>query len=63
MPPFDGSITIEPKEGDLVIFPPWVPHQVGPTASADPRISIAFNIPGDWEATAGVAAHIPLERS
>ena len=62
-PPFDGTITIHPKVGDLLLFPSWLTHEVVATPSSDARISIAFNMPGEWADTAGVAAHFPLERS
>eukprot|EP00047_Mylnosiga_fluctuans_P006079 m.244697 g.244697 ORF g.244697 m.244697 type:complete len:301 (-) comp14500_c0_seq1:100-1002(-) len=61
LPPFDGTITIHPKAGDLVVFPSWLRHEVGPTRGSEERISIAFNLPGEWEDTASVRAHMPLE--
>ncbi|EGD78706.1 hypothetical protein PTSG_01685 [Salpingoeca rosetta] len=59
-PGLDGTIVVQPKAGDLILFPSWLPHQVMPTACTEPRISIAFNMPGDWADTASVAAHFPL---
>eukprot|EP00048_Salpingoeca_helianthica_P004217 m.74782 g.74782 ORF g.74782 m.74782 type:complete len:165 (+) comp13107_c0_seq2:585-1079(+) len=61
LPPFDNTITIEPQAGDVVLFPSWLLHQVAPTSGSDQRISIAFNVPGEWASTTGVAAHLPLE--
>ncbi len=40
---FCQRITIEPKEGDLIIFPGWLKHWVYPNPSSDTRISISFN--------------------
>lgn len=61
LPPFDNTVTVFPKAGDLLIFPSWLLHQVGPTRGLQERISIAFNIPGDWATTAGVSAHMPID--
>ena len=36
--------SVSPEIGKLVIFPSWVEHYVEPNASAEDRISIAFNI-------------------
>jgi len=54
-PPFDTQIAIQPKEGDLLLFPPWLIHQVAPTEDTQERISIAFNIDGDWSQLSGFA--------
>jgi hypothetical protein len=62
LPPFDGTITIHPRVGDLVVFPSWLTHEVVATPSSEARISIAFNMPGEWADTASVAAQFPLER-
>ena len=40
---FCQRITLEPKEGDLIIFPGWLKHWVYPNPSSDSRISISFN--------------------
>ena len=32
------------NDGDLIVFPGWVPHDVGPNTSNKQRINIAFNI-------------------
>lgn len=34
---------IEPKDGDLVMFPSWIEHEVTQNISGEDRISIAFN--------------------
>eukprot|EP00732_Lithocolla_globosa_P005329 Lithocolla_globosa_v1_NODE_5453_length_1237_cov_5.626058.p1 type:complete len:258 gc:universal NODE_5453_length_1237_cov_5.626058:971-198(-) len=61
LPPFDNKLTISPLLGDLVLFPSWLTHQVSPTHGTDPRISIAFNIPGKWETTVGVSEWFAVE--
>ena len=33
-----------PTNGDLVVFPGWMPHDIEPNTSSKERISIAFNI-------------------
>jgi uncharacterized protein (TIGR02466 family) len=35
---------IQPKTGDVVVFPSWLSHFVAPNRSDEDRISIAFNI-------------------
>jgi len=47
--PFDSILPFNPREGDLILFPSWLLHKVTPTRGAEPRISIAFNVPGKWE--------------
>lgn len=55
LPPFNSRFTLQPKEGDLIIFPSWLSHQVSPTSSRDPRISWSFNVlDGDWSQTAAI---------
>ena len=41
---FPGQVTYYPKNGMLLIFPSWVPHEVEPSNSDLTRISISFNI-------------------
>eukprot|EP00051_Salpingoeca_urceolata_P018759 m.266296 g.266296 ORF g.266296 m.266296 type:complete len:280 (+) comp19274_c0_seq5:196-1035(+) len=60
LPPFDDTEVIHPKEGDLILFPSWLRHKVEPTPGAEPRISLAFNMPGSWASTTGVAAEFDL---
>lgn len=38
-----GTVKLQPKEGDLVIFPCWLQHFVRMNDSAQDRISIAFD--------------------
>ena len=40
--------SIQPNEGELVMFPSWLKHWVEPNRSEDERISLAFNIQIDW---------------
>ena len=42
--PFVSRIGITPKNGDLIVWPSWVPHEVELNTSQQQRISIAFNI-------------------
>eukprot|EP00947_MAST-08B_sp_MAST-8B-sp1_P000511 g511.t1 len=50
-------VIIRPREGEMILFPPWLMHQVLPTdgtGAGRPRISVAFNFAGFWEATTDV---------
>lgn len=38
------TIKVSPKEGQLILFPPWLMHSVEKSESNDTRISIAFNL-------------------
>jgi len=42
--PFIRNYKIEPKDGDLLIWPAWVPHYVEENKSNKQRINIATNI-------------------
>ena len=42
--PFVSRIGITPKNGDLIVWPAWVPHEVDINTSENSRINIAFNI-------------------
>jgi len=54
----EGDVCIYPREGQLVIFPPWVMHGVptmqsndssgGSTNLDSPRVSYAFNVSGAY---------------
>jgi len=61
LPPFDNRITVRPKEGDLILFPSWLIHQVEPTGGASERISIPFNIHGNWESTSQIEVTFPVQ--
>lgn len=50
-----SDVVLSPKEGNLVLFPPWVEHGVPPIAEEQqnnidsnnlPRVSFAFNVTG-----------------
>lgn len=58
-PPFFGTeIRITPHEGDLIMFPSWLGHEVEETgATKEPRISIPFNLDGEWEETINARVH------
>lgn len=60
LPPFENRIIYTPKEGDLIVFPSWLLHQVSPTLGDEERISFSFNIPGDWTQTSDVSLTIPF---
>jgi uncharacterized protein (TIGR02466 family) len=38
-----SSYAYQPEEGQLIIFPSWLPHRVEPNQSNDERISMAFD--------------------
>ena len=42
--PFTADIAIEPLDGDLIIWPSWVPHEVETNFSNIQRINLAFDI-------------------
>jgi len=42
-PMFSERIFLQPKAGDLLIFPGQLPHWVHPNDSGKPRVTIAFN--------------------
>lgn len=43
-----NSWYVEPKAGDLVLFPSWLEHEVDQNKSDEERISIAFNLKLRW---------------
>lgn len=49
-PPFQGTIEIEAKEGEMVAFPGWLAHEVE-SGGSDLRVSLVFNVRGDWHGT------------
>lgn len=64
LPPFDKSIIkLSPKSGDILMFPSWLIHEVSPTEGDSERISIAWNVPGSWEATTSVSMSYPVDLS
>ena len=40
----EGRIKMIPKDGDLFIWPAWIPHKVDRNESDRQRINLAFNI-------------------
>ena len=38
------SITVKPKEGDLLIFPSYLYHDVGVNLSDEERVVVSFNV-------------------
>ena len=42
--PFTSRMCYEPKDGDLIIWPAWMPHEVEMNKSNKKRVNIAFNI-------------------
>ena len=40
-------VEIEPTEGMLLFFPPWLEHEVEQSSCDEERISIAFNVNSD----------------
>lgn len=41
--PFARDFSFAPQDGDLILFPSWMPHEVEPNLSNRERINIAFN--------------------
>jgi uncharacterized RmlC-like cupin family protein len=39
----EAQITVTPRPGLLVLFPPYLPHEVEPNRSRQTRLSVAFN--------------------
>lgn len=42
--PFMRDFSFAPKDGDLIIWPSWLAHEVEPNLSNRERINLAFNI-------------------
>jgi uncharacterized protein (TIGR02466 family) len=59
LPPFDNRVIHTPRSGQLLLFPPWLVHHVTPTTGTKERISISFNIGGEWSATSDVSLTFP----
>ena len=50
------ELSICPQEGQIILFPPWMPHEVPPRNYITERVSYAFNLSGPyigdpWEIT------------
>lgn len=41
--PFTRDFLFAPADGDLILFPSWLPHEVEPNLSNRERINVAFN--------------------
>lgn len=46
--PFTRDFIFTPNDGDLIIFPGWMPHEVEPNLSNKQRINIAFDTVFDY---------------
>lgn len=42
--PFTRDFYYSPKDGDLILWPAWIPHEVEPNNSSRERINIVFDI-------------------
>jgi uncharacterized protein (TIGR02466 family) len=42
--PFVRDFYYTPKDGDLILWPAWVPHEVEPNLSSKERINVVFDI-------------------
>lgn len=42
--PYVRDFEFSPTDGDLIMWPSWIPHEVEPNLSKKPRINIAFDI-------------------
>lgn len=42
--PFARDFYYTPKDGDLILWPAWVPHEVEPNLSNQERINVVFDI-------------------
>ena len=47
--PFGMKHIHKPIEGQVVLFPGYLVHEVKPTKSKTPRVSFAFNFDGEWK--------------
>lgn len=70
-PPFHRNrLRYTPTAGELVLFPPWMAHSVGPSCgvAGSPRVALSFNVMygdgrpesvSDWELLADVSINMP----
>ncbi len=42
--PFTADVAIDPAEGDLILWPSWMPHEVETNFSNKQRINLAFDL-------------------
>ena len=68
--PFGNRVIHPPRAGELIVFPPWLVHHVQSTCThgggggggrGTARISISFNVRGDWGTTADSSIEMPME--
>lgn len=62
MPPFHRPFAVDIKEGKLFAWPGWLPHAVeqgGDIADGQYRVSVTFDLEGDWQDTASTAFLLP----
>ena len=60
-----NTVRVVPETGTIVLFPPWLRHQVEPTLGNgdSPRVAFSFNLMGNWGGTpARCAQHRPSRR-
>jgi len=62
VPPFHKSFSIQVREGVMVVFPSWLPHEVETNAveEGNYRVSISFNLDGDWHDTSSTVIRKPV---
>ena len=59
LPPFGNRHIVKPRAGQVVLFPSWLVHAVSPSCgltAANPRMSLSFNVLGDWTRTNDASA-------
>jgi len=42
--PFTRDFYIDPSDGDLILWPSWIPHEVEPNLSNQSRINVAMDV-------------------
>lgn len=42
--PFMNTFSFEPRDGDLIVWPSWMPHEVEVNKSTRDRINIVYNV-------------------
>ena len=42
--PFMTKFSYDPQDGDLLVWPAWMPHETAINTSTQQRINVAFNI-------------------
>jgi len=62
-PPFDLGHVIQPRSGDIVLFPPWLVHSVPNVDTNEVRVSFSFNLRGPWSFTSHPLGKSPFSLS